>query len=247
MSHDTGQLDVSDRLMLATNAHAKSSEWTEIGQAEIIHTVFGKAKVRIIRKHDNFRRLFFLLTAVVVVFLLWQGWVLFQRHETAHLNESLLRININQNGGNPVLSHGNISTSESSGIMKRNEESHSGSVINHSNVTIKDKLEQPQNILNSGKMAIRQPVSTALKAVKPQSAPLAAKAMEPANQADKTAPPFQSPKPLPQKNNTPLREVQGFPGSPATANPLDSPVGKEDVAPDSAGENQLVDPTSPKQ
>jgi FtsZ-interacting cell division protein ZipA len=249
MNNETGQLDIADRLMIATDAQAKPSEWTEIGQAEIIHTIFGKAKVRVIRKNQKIRRIFIILATVALLALVWEGWILFKQYETAKRNESLFRININTNEhrDNSVSSHGNISTSESSGIMKRDEENHSGSVINNTNVTTKDKLEQPQNILNSGKIVTRQPVSSALKAVRPQSASLAANRMEPTNQADKTAPPFQSPKPLPQQNNVPLREVQVPSGSPATATPLQTPLSKEDAATAPAGENQLVEPTSPKQ
>jgi hypothetical protein len=246
MSHDTGQLDISDRLMMANDAHSKPSEWTDIGQAEIIYTVFGKAKVRITRKHDKIRRLIFLLASVAVVFLLWEGWVLFQRYGTAQSNDSLFHINLNENEGHMVSSHDNISTSVSSGKIKSNEETLSGKAMNNANVIVTDKLEQPQNVLNSGKLATKQLVSPPLKTMKPQSAPLASNGIDQTNQAGKITAPFQSPKPLPQKNNAPLREEQGFPGSPATATPLDLPVGKEDVAPASAGENQLVDPTTPK-
>jgi hypothetical protein len=56
MSHEISQLDIPDRQLLATNTQARVSLSREIGEAVITHTIFGKAKVRIIRKDDNIRR-----------------------------------------------------------------------------------------------------------------------------------------------------------------------------------------------
>jgi hypothetical protein len=248
MSNDNGQLDISDRLKMTADAHAKPSEWTEIGQAEVIHTIFGKAKVRIIRKHDRIRRLFFRLTLfVALVFLLWQGWVLYQRYEAAQRNNFIFRINLNEHAGIPVSTHDTISMPESSGIMKNHMEGLAGNTASNANPTIKDKVEQPQNNLNSGKIAIRQFAGAPLKSVKPQSAPLAANGREPAKQAYKIVPPLQATTPLLQKNTVPLREVQVSPGSSVSAVPLMIPSSREEVAPAPAVETQLVEPASPKQ
>ncbi len=53
MSHEINQLDIPDRQLQASTAQSKASTWTDIGEAQITYTIFGKAKVRIIRKHDN--------------------------------------------------------------------------------------------------------------------------------------------------------------------------------------------------
>ncbi len=79
MGHETGQFDSVDRQLMETGAPAKVREWTEIGEAEIVYTIFGKAKVRIIRKHDKMRSMFFLLAALVIVIVAWQGWLLYER------------------------------------------------------------------------------------------------------------------------------------------------------------------------
>jgi len=80
MSHTTGQLDIVDRELLA-NEHHKESEWTEIGEAKITYSIFGHARVSIIRKRDKRRRALlltvFIATAVVAV--AWIGWLMFQR------------------------------------------------------------------------------------------------------------------------------------------------------------------------
>jgi len=60
MSHEINQLDIPDRQLQASTAQSKASTWTDIGEAQITYTIFGKAKVRIIRKHDNARRTFLL-------------------------------------------------------------------------------------------------------------------------------------------------------------------------------------------
>lgn len=78
MSHEIGQLDISDR-QLMTKTKSKASDWTEIGEATITHSIFGKAEVHIVRKYDALRRalsrmlLFFLLAVAA-----WLGWVRLQ-------------------------------------------------------------------------------------------------------------------------------------------------------------------------
>lgn len=78
MTHDVNQLDIPDRELLAGSPRA--NVWTEIGEAKITHTLFGRAKVRIIRKHDNTRRILWLtgIVAIVVAATVWQG--LLTRH-----------------------------------------------------------------------------------------------------------------------------------------------------------------------
>lgn len=73
MTHDVNQPDIPDRELLAGSA--RPNVWTEIGEAKITHTLFGRAKVRIIRKHDNARRIVWLagIAAIVVTAAVWQG------------------------------------------------------------------------------------------------------------------------------------------------------------------------------
>ena len=57
--------------------------WTEIGEAQITHTIFGRAKVRIIRKNDNHHRVLWLagIVAVVIAAAVWQGLFTSQQSE----------------------------------------------------------------------------------------------------------------------------------------------------------------------
>ncbi len=81
MSHEIGKPDISDRQLMTKS---KASDWTEIGEATITHSIFGKAEVRIVRKFDALRRalslvLLFSLLAVAA----WLGWVGFQQNYPA--------------------------------------------------------------------------------------------------------------------------------------------------------------------
>jgi hypothetical protein len=83
MSHEINQLDIPDRQLQASTSQSKASTWTDIGEAQITYTIFGKAKVRIIRKHDNARRTFLLTGTAVMVLaaLAWQVWFTSQQTE----------------------------------------------------------------------------------------------------------------------------------------------------------------------
>lgn len=66
MSHEINQLDVSAIQLRDSKTQPKVSYSREIGEAQIIHNIFGKAKVRIIRKHDTFWRSLWLALAFIV-------------------------------------------------------------------------------------------------------------------------------------------------------------------------------------
>lgn len=51
--NDNSQLDSVDRQKLLQDTPHQESEWTEIGRAEVTLTLFGKAKVHVIRKHEQ--------------------------------------------------------------------------------------------------------------------------------------------------------------------------------------------------
>lgn len=86
MSHDNSQLDISDRQLLPP---ASPSVWTEIGEAEITHNIFGRARVRIIRKHDNARRALWLVAIVAIAAIAWQGWIAFRPVDSSQSADSL--------------------------------------------------------------------------------------------------------------------------------------------------------------
>ena len=50
---ETDPFDIHDRLARENTAPKSTSVWTEIGEAEVAHTLFGKARVRIRRRQDD--------------------------------------------------------------------------------------------------------------------------------------------------------------------------------------------------
>jgi hypothetical protein len=92
MSHEIGQLDIPDPRLRTSSASSRASVWTEIGEAQITHTLFGRAKVRIIRKHDKIRRALW-LTAMAAVAVLavtaWQTWLAAQQAAAPQSAESV--------------------------------------------------------------------------------------------------------------------------------------------------------------
>ena len=56
MWHEISQYDIPDRQLLAAKAQSSVGRRKDIGEAVITHTIFGKARVRIIREQDKIRR-----------------------------------------------------------------------------------------------------------------------------------------------------------------------------------------------
>jgi len=88
MSQEHSHLDISDRQLLGASPQP-ASVWTEIGEAQVTHTIFGRAKVRIIRKHDKLHRALWLTATLVVIAAAWQGWMAFQQTGPAQGTDSL--------------------------------------------------------------------------------------------------------------------------------------------------------------
>lgn len=153
MSHEISKLDISDRQLQASAAQSKAGNWTDIGEAEITHTVFGRAKVRIIRKHDTARRALLLTAtaAMVLAALVWQVWLTFQQAEP-------------QRSADPASA---ISATEMEHVQ-------SPTGINQEAIS-QHSVPQPAVGLNgAGQMPAKTIVARPLSASKPQTAPLAA-------------------------------------------------------------------------
>lgn len=105
MTYEISQLDVPDRQLLPTSPRSKASLSTEIGEAIVTHTIFGRAKVRIIRKHDKMRRtlwLMALLGATVAAAAAWQGWMAGQQAEPVQTAEPPPALSTNVQESVPV-------------------------------------------------------------------------------------------------------------------------------------------------
>ena len=88
MAHEISEFDIPDRQLLAAAVHTRASGWTEIGEAKVVRTMFGGARVRVIREQDQVRRLWLyaMLAAAVMVAIAWQAWVVIQQNEDAQSN-----------------------------------------------------------------------------------------------------------------------------------------------------------------
>lgn len=87
MSQENSQFDIPGIQLRESRTQPKVSLSREIGDAQIIHTIFGRAKVRIIRKHDQARRNMMMIALVVagvaIAAAAWQGWFSSPQTETA--------------------------------------------------------------------------------------------------------------------------------------------------------------------
>ncbi|HTN94975.1 MAG TPA: hypothetical protein VMJ33_10365 [Gallionella sp.] len=79
MGHEISQFDIPDRQMMISSAQARM--WSDIGEAKITRTIFGRAKVRVIREKDKVMRRWLLAVLAVTVLAIaaWQGWVVLQQ------------------------------------------------------------------------------------------------------------------------------------------------------------------------
>jgi len=91
MSHESGLFVVPEHLMYINIADRTSRPTRDIGEARVVNTLFGKAKVRVIREQDKKRKVW-LLAFLIMVFLLvagWNGWIALQSSELNQPDESL--------------------------------------------------------------------------------------------------------------------------------------------------------------
>jgi hypothetical protein len=91
MSEHSSQPDLQDRQLIPARSRVSLSR--EIGDAVITETIFGNARVRIIRKNDKFHRAMWLLAlagAGIVAAAAWQGWVSSRQSEAMPDVETIL-------------------------------------------------------------------------------------------------------------------------------------------------------------
>lgn len=81
MGYEISQFDILNRQLMASNPQPGTGKVSDIGEAKVTRTLFGRARVRVIRDQDRKRRTWLLavLFAAVAVATAWEGWVIFQR------------------------------------------------------------------------------------------------------------------------------------------------------------------------
>lgn len=74
------QFYIPDRQLQESSSPPNVNVWTDIGEAKIQQTIFGKAKIQIIRKQDKKRRtwLWAMLVVTASTAASWQGWEIYQ-------------------------------------------------------------------------------------------------------------------------------------------------------------------------
>ncbi len=83
MGYEISQFDIQDRELHASDPQPKTVKASDIGEAKVTRTFFGRARVRVIRAQDRKRRAWLLTVLLVIVAAAaaWQGWVIVQRVE----------------------------------------------------------------------------------------------------------------------------------------------------------------------
>ncbi len=83
MVHEISQFDIPGRQLLASNKQPGIDMPTDIGEVKITRTIFGKARVRVVRERDKKRRvlLLWVLALLALSAAAWEGWLALQRSE----------------------------------------------------------------------------------------------------------------------------------------------------------------------
>jgi hypothetical protein len=83
MGYEISQFDIQDRELHASDSQPKTVKVSDIGEAKVTRTLFGRARVRVIRAQDRKRRTWLLTVLLVIAAAAaaWQGWVIVQRVE----------------------------------------------------------------------------------------------------------------------------------------------------------------------
>jgi hypothetical protein len=246
MGHEISQFDIPDRQLLASSAQA--GMWSDIGEAKITHTIFGRAKVRVIRERDKIIRAWLLaaLAVLVISVAAWQGWIALQQSKLLAVLPPLSeRISI----GAPVFHPATIAPASRSSAGSKPEsliQSEIDSLVANPN-----RLPPRPPPLNAKPMDAKPVTAQPLMAskpqpVKPQTAPLATNSVSSINQTGTQPHPRKS---APIQPATPAvaapPATQPAANRPAPVAPPAEPLSKKDTSATSlAGNNQSSDPVN---
>ncbi len=73
MTHENNQHEIQQRQLRPAKTQKSPGLWTDIGEAQIIETIFGRAKVRVIHQHSKTRNAS-LLTAMLLLVMSAAAW-----------------------------------------------------------------------------------------------------------------------------------------------------------------------------
>ncbi|MFZ2160654.1 MAG: hypothetical protein WAW02_00420 [Sideroxyarcus sp.] len=254
MSHENSQFDISAIQLRESKTQPKVSLSREIGEAQITHTIFGKAKVRIIRKGDQARRTL-LLSAIAIAAVAaaaWQGWPILQQTDPVQNTDLAAPASAVAQAGAAASQSENVAPLAGTPSVHSEPLTPSASGITPPVVNRENMPQQTNGLKGAGQM-VAKPVPVPPKPVmikpqpvtvepsiagKPQTVPTAI--VQPQNPLP--------PKLLPAKRPAAPAvvippAVQSAASSPAVAAPPAVPLGKEDTAaPSPMDDTQLSAP-----
>jgi hypothetical protein len=246
---EISEFDIPDRQLLATGAKPAVSISTDIGKAKITHTIFGRARVRIIRERDNKRRAWLLgaLAVIAIVTAAWQGWIMFQQagsHPASLPLSARIRISA------PTTQPENLPPAATPPSVTNKPPTPLQAEINKLMASQKSAPQPPPGSNAPGQTAAKPVTAQPLAASKPQTAPLATSNNPLRDQTDKPLPPRLSapvqpvvPAVAPPRATSPVSQPAA--SSPAAVAPFADPLAREDTpALSPAGDNQPADPVN---
>ena len=247
MTYEIGQLDIPDRQLLPGNAHSRASKFTEIGEAIVTHTIFGRAKVRIVHKHDKMRRILWMVAlsgVAVAAAAAWQGWMAAQQAEPVQSAAPAPVPGTNLQESAPAPLPENIAQPPVEGKPATPQTG-----IDDAPLSQKPAPQRAQALPNAGQQQVKPVMVQPSLAGKPQTPPAAndipARNLADAQQPPAAAQPKQPVPPTVAKPRVMQSVTQSAASSPAAAIPLTPPLLKEDAklqAP--AGNKQAAEPVN---
>jgi hypothetical protein len=237
MNHEFEQTEISAIQLRESKTQPKVSLSREIGVAEITHTIFGKAKVRIIRKHDKIRRKLMLAALLVAALAIaaWQSWLVSQQTEPLPGADPALALSAGAQEAAPASQSENIASLAIPPSAKIEPGTPPQAEINNPAINQKSALQPSSGLKGDEQMAAKPVEPRPLKATKSQSEPPVATENALNNPADLQPPA----KPVPQKKKSVAasRIALSAASSPADVPVLSAPLGKEDISTPSFAEN----------
>lgn len=240
MSHENSQFDISAIQLRESKTQPKVSLSREIGEAQITHTIFGKAKVRIIRKGDQARRTLLLsaIAMAAVAVAAWQGWPALQQTDPAQNTDLAASASAVAQAGAAASQPENVAPLAGTPTVQSAPVTPSANVINTPLVNRENMPQQTNGLKGAGQVVAKPaPVPPKPVMIKPKPA-----TVEPSIAGKPQTVPAaisQPPNPLPPKLLPAKRPatpavvtppaVQPAASSPAAVVPPAVPLGKEDT------------------
>jgi hypothetical protein len=242
MGHEISRFDIQDRQLLSGSA--KPGMWSDIGEAKITRTIFGRPKVRVIREKDRILRIWLLaaLAAMVLAAAGWQGWVALRQNEMQTTPPLSERISV----GPPVFHPEIIPPSRPAGRGRSESliQTEIDSLVSNPN-------GRPPKPIATNTVTAPPSTESKLQPNKPQTAPLVTNNIASTN---KTGAANQTVTQSRPKVSVPVQPAttavtkpaaaQPAVNDPAPATPAEPQSSKDTTKPLSASNNQTADPAN---